>query len=296
MKTCISFHLVVMILCLTPAIVLGQEKRHPAYLLTLPDEIKKPELPRSDQRAFEKIPDKGVLLEILLHEDGSITSFGKRTLSLGGIKVHSKKIKDNTQLRELFYYAVKFGKKESKVEGALGDVDVVVFSSPKTPLYHLNNLMMIACDFGININRFHFMVRDEKTKKEGCLSYYVPHRFVRKDDPKEKELLSKLYIISLYNDPKGPCYIIEYPPLKKMAQRSFFTLKDLQKEVDAIQEKDQKAYLTFCLGGNPAEIDDKSLATTFKDLIDVLTFLKLKGADLKNPKTLVEEIVEIEDN
>lgn len=292
------FALVVfLVVSLIPGTAFGQESRALAYQLSLPADVKKPDLPLSDKTNFGKISDKSVLLEVVLNPDGSVIGIEERILTSKGIKTSTKTYSGDNSIRSLLRYVADMARKKDKdpKETALADVDLMVHASPETPLFHVQRLMQIACEYGICINRFHFNVKDKNTGEKGILSYYLPCFYVDRKDPGEKEFLSRIHIVNLYNSPEGPLYTLEFPPGKGGEEKKFNTMAALIKEIDRAKSKNNKACFTLCLGGIPLQVKEKPVATQYKDFVELMTCLASVGADLKQTKTLMPELKKIKD-
>lgn len=283
----------------------AQGSRNLKYRLDLPKEIKKPDLPVSDKAFFGEIPCESVLLELILNNDGSVVGFEKRTLAFMGTKVHATTYKGEGYIRSLLKYAADMKREKKKEEGTaegdenrneeeadsgLADVDLVIYASPDVPVYHFQKLIMIACEYGIQIYRIHIRVKDKETGKDGVLSFYVPCVYVSRDDARQKEFLANTYEVTFENGPRGAGYCLEFPS-GKGDDKMFYSLEKLEKDLDVLKKLNPKARFLFGIGGFPMDLDKKPFTAKVEELVGILTLLASKDADLKCTKRPMPELI-----
>ena len=269
----------------------GQNSKIPARQLTLPQDMEKPSLSISKEAFFGEVSKKSTLLEVILNKDGSLIGFEKRTLA----GFHAKRYEGHADFRRLFHFAANLGKREvvsnGKSNDSLADLDLVVYASSKIPLSHFQKMMHVACEDGIGIYRYHIGVQDKETKKKGILTYHIPLVFVKSDDPDQKDFLSNDYCVTLYAWPKGCQYEFAKP---KGEAEYFDSLAELGKRIDVLKKEHPEARFRFTLGGIPLDAPmEKEESPTVQDLVDLMTLLASKGADLKCRKAKVVEYLEI---
>ena len=137
-------------------------------MLTLPKDVEKPAPPVSAKACFREPLLKGVVLEILLREDGSILAFASRSVGDVFNKTSKAKVyRGRDEIRSLLRFAATLkGKKKISEEGVdleVTDVDLVLFTSKETPLKRFADLLLVACEQDIAIARFHIAVKGKKT-------------------------------------------------------------------------------------------------------------------------------------
>lgn len=284
----------------------AQERRALAKSLTLPRDTERPDPPKSDKAYFSEISKKSVLLEILLNEDGSVLGFEKRTLgdAFKGTS-HARVLKWDGNIRGLLKFAASQGDriKLSEEEGAfeLADVDFVIRTSHKTRLLFLQRLMMMAGEEGTMIYRIHLAVKDKETGEEGLLSYYLPSEIAVMDDPEDEAFLLHHYTVTLYAIPGRLIYELQGLGGSD-AMKEVYSLEEVGKMMDKVKARDPEATFGIALGGiwldeygQPQMEPLEKHTATVQDLVDFMTYMAARGADLKCLKTAVTEVMEIEE-
>lgn len=284
----------------------AQESRGLAKCLTLPKDTKRPDPPRSDKAYFSEISKKSVLLEVLLNEDGSVLGFEKRTLgdAFNGTS-HAKLLKWDGNIRALLRFAASQGDriKLSEEEGAfeLANVDFVIRTSSKTRLLFLQRLLMMAGEDGTLIYRIHLAVKDKETGEEGLLSYYLPSEIAVMDDPDDEGFLLHHYNVTIYAGPGMLTYALEGLGGSD-EMKDVDSLEEVGKMMDKVKAQDPDATFGIAVGGiwldeygQPQMEPLEKHTATVQDLVDFMTYMASRGADLKCLKTAVTELVELEE-
>ncbi len=259
--------------------------------------IRRPALPLSDSSCFEAIPG-GVTplgetveldigdelkevnrgkIEVLLHDDGSFQIF-TRLYTLEpppaerGIDALRAALKE---LSEKTYW---------EPDLAL-TTDVVIHAPAELPIFHLQKFLQIANEEGIGFYRFHITVRDSATNAEGALPCFI----VREWDESgylDKQKSPAIYMVHFYGD-QGERFVYELemiigPIGAGLKQTTFKSLPDLEKALDSVLRAEPRTALLFLLGGAFIGGDaPPESATSLQDLVDLLTALGQRGADLK---------------
>jgi len=261
--------------------------------------VEKPDLPLSKKACFGKVYEKSVLLEVILNNDGSVLGFEKRTLNLlFSSKVHAKKYTGTGHIRGLLQYAskqggmIKVSEKSPELDGA--DVDLVIYASPDVPLAGLCKLMQVACEENIKIYRYHIGVKDEETGKNGILSYCPPMDIGLPDGDSGEEGKPDRYEVMIWTHSTESAYSIVST---NKEEKTYKSLDELEKALDDIKKRSPDAEITMGIGGVPLHLrSPEKPAVTVKDLVDVMTLLVSKGAELTKPRIdeieMIEEIIE----
>lgn len=261
--------------------------------------IRRPPLPLSDGSDFETIP-RGVTprgetvelefgdekkevnrgkMEVVLHGDGSfqvltdLTDIGPPSVQRG-IDSLREALK---QARENSYW-------ESDSASA---TDVVVYAPADLPIFLLQKFLQIASEEGLCFYRFHIAVRDRETDAEGALPCFIVREWDEIDYLKERgDKVSGIYSVHFFGDP-GERFVYELEMLigpvdSALTGGTFKSLRALDRRLDDLLATEPKTALIFVLGG--AFIGGDSIPespTSLQELVDLLTSLSRRGADLK---------------
>jgi len=247
-----------------------------------------PAPPRSFKRFFSNIPD-GDLLRIIIDERGlcqlqcKVYDYELDTFKLDiermskGIEIQQKKKKKRAQQKII--------------------PDVMLSCSPDAPLDTLCYLAQFCSEPGSSIRKFHFAVRDPKTGEIGVLAYYLP--VIEMGDsispPKVEERWFQVVLDCSENE--GGYHVFELTDREDGGHKVLKTLEETKQTVDMIKKKYLDAGLVLKLSevntvsyqrereaaskGGGKKKASKESGYTVQDFIDLLTYMKDKGADLK---------------
>lgn len=211
--------------------------------------VKKPAPPLSESVFFKEIPE-GNMLEVILYRDGSIQALDRNHKSIDAIRTLLRQVKDVCGV----------------TPSGECDVDVAIHTGSGVPLGHLLRILKVGSEEGIRIHRYHFAVRDKKTKQEGLLSY---------DDNFDPG--PKLNMVVLAIGDGGPVYMLR-DAADEGREKSFQKLADLERAIEKLCEKDPDVKIRLVLervplkGKIPAKVK-------MKHLIDLMTLLAGMGVE-----------------
>jgi hypothetical protein len=276
----------------------GQPAKGLEKQLTLPKDAEKPDPPQSDSACFGKLAG-GVLLEVILYENGSILGFEKRTLQdVMDRTSHAVRFRGDQNIRRLFQYAARLGGTKKLVDSEhaleMADVDLVIHAAPGVHFEHFFRLIRVACEDGIRIYRFHLVVRDRETGKKGLLTYYMPGLALTGETPEEKKRVAGMYSVGFWPAPDD----LHFTFGKLSGEGSEVTvrsLKELEEEIEVLQKSNPDASIGLELHVPLEAPPSVKKPAVMKDLVDLMTLLGSKGADLKRIETVYREYLEIEE-